>query len=195
MMLTSLLLAAFLAQTTPPIVDAPLASERLRAAVPELADRPNTTLHSYEVSGRSRRGVREAMQSLRPQDLNGERHDAVVLWRYSFRMHGGRNGCQPERSEVMLEATVVLPDLVTPERLNRADRAAWDRYFERLVYHETNHLRIAERGAERLLEVMRAAPDCEAARAAADAENEAVGAANAEYDRMTRHGRTEGAIF
>ncbi len=195
MILTTLLIAAALAQATPPTVDAPLASERLSAAVPQLANRPNTTLHGYEVGGRTRRAVRAAMQVDRPRDLNGDRHDAVVLWRYSFRMHGGRNGCEPARSEVLLDARVVLPDLATPERLNRADRAAWNTYFERLVAHETNHLRIAELGAQRLEALMRAAPDCEAANAAAQAENDAIGQASAEYDRITGHGRTEGLVF
>lgn len=195
MFFSVLLFAATLAQAEPLAPTAPLATERLRAAVPDIANRPNTTLHGYEVSGRSRRAVREAMQRVRPRDLNGDAHDAIVLWRYSFQMHGGPRGCEPARSEVLLAVTVVLPDLATPERLNRADRAAWNTYFERLAEHETNHLRIAERGAERLEEVMRAAPDCGAARTAAAAENEAIGAANTEYDRLTQHGRTEGAVF
>jgi predicted secreted Zn-dependent protease len=90
---------------------------------------------------------------------------------------------------------VVLPDLVEPERLNRSDRTAWNTYFERLVAHETNHLRIAELGARRLQEVMRAAPNCETANAAARAENDAIAEASAEYDRVTGHGRTEGVVF
>jgi predicted secreted Zn-dependent protease len=195
MMFSTLFLVALLSQAAPPPPNAPLATDRLRAAAPGLADRPNTTLHGYPVSGRTRRGVRAAMQADRPSDLTGQRHDAVVQWRYSFQMHGGRGGCQPERSEVLLAAIVVLPDLVEPERLNRSDRTAWNAYFERLVAHETNHLRIAELGARRLQEVMRAAPNCETANAAARAENDAIAEASAEYDRVTGHGRTEGVVF
>lgn len=192
MLLLPLALTVAVFQTVP---EAPLGSERLRAAVPEFAARADTTLHGYEISGRNRRGLREVMQRLRPADLEGQRHDAVVLWRYGFQMRGGPAGCDPARTEVTLAITVVLPDLATPERLPRAERAAWNSYFERLVAHETNHVRIAELGLERMQAAMRAAPDCEAARAAGMAENTAIGEASAEYDRRTSHGRREGVVF
>ena len=88
-----------------------------------------------------------------------------------------------------------MPDLQNRDRLRRADKAAWDRYFAALQAHEVNHARIAQLGAERYQAALRSAPDCQAARAAAAQVNADVSAASAEYDRLTEHGRLEGASF
>lgn len=169
-------------------------SDRLTASQPALAAMPNLTLIGYPVSGRSRRAVREEMNERRPE-TGGQRHDARTTWRYSYKV-GGREGvCRPETAEVTVAITVIMPDLEAPERLGRQDRAAWDRYIAALAFHEGNHARIANLGAERMQQSMRAAASCDALRQLIEAESDQVAAASRQYDLQTRHGATEGAQF
>lgn len=181
----------------PPPQDDPVAvvSERLSAAAPTVAALPNVTLVGYPVSGRSRRTVRDDINRQRPE-TNGERHDARTSWQYSTRWRGGPGGvCLPETAEVTVQITVTMPDLVDPERLNREDLAAWRRYLTALEIHEGNHARIANAGAERMQQAMRAASSCETMQEAGRQVSATVSGASQEYDRRTRHGATEGAQF
>lgn len=180
-----------------PPQDAPaaVASERLSAATPTVAAMPNVTLIGYPVSGRARRAIREDMNRNRPE-VNGQRHDARTVWRYSTRWRGGPGGvCLPETAEVTVQITVTMPDLVDPERLGRTDRDAWTRYLTALETHEGNHARIANLGAERMQQAMRAASSCETMQAAGRQVSAEVSEASQQYDRQTRHGATEGAQF
>lgn len=180
-----------------PPQDAPaaVASQRLSAAAPTVAALPNVTLVGYPVSGRSRRTIRQEMNRSRPE-TNGERHDARTVWSYATRWRGGPGGaCLAETAVVTVQITVTMPDLVDPDRLGRDDRTAWSRYLAALEVHEGNHARIANLGAERMQEAMRAASSCETMQAAGRQVSADVAAASREYDSRTRHGATEGAQF
>ena len=189
----TLMIAALIQANAAP--EASPASDRLRAAVPVIAGWANVTLEGYEVTGRSKRSIRTAMNAARPATASGARHDAVTRWRYSYQMGGANGRCDPAQSVVSHSIVVVMPDLAGVDRLSRGDRAAWEAYFAALTTHESNHIRIAEAGARGIQSAMRAAPDCETARAVAAREIQTVSAASAEYDRLTGHGRTEGAVY
>lgn len=193
--LTLLLLSVLQTQTPPDLSAYSAASPRLLAAAPAVEAFDNVSLKGYEVRGRNVRSVRASINAGKPADSAGARHDAGTYWTYRFALTGTNGRCDPTMAVVTYSAMVVLPDLATVDDMNRNDRAAWNAYFAALVLHETNHLRIAEAGARGIQQAMRAAPDCAAAQAIAASENQAVAAASAEYDRLTRHGRTEGAVF
>jgi predicted secreted Zn-dependent protease len=195
MIIPTLLLLALQTATGPDLSAYPEASPRLFAAAPAVADFENVTLRGYEVRGRNARAVRASINDGRPADLGGARHDAVTYWNYRWQFSGTNGRCDPASTVVTYTVTLVLPDLVTLDQMNRNDREKWNTYFAALVLHETNHVRIAEAGAQGVRQAMRAAPDCESAQAVGLAENQRVGAASAEYDRLTNHGRNEGATF
>jgi predicted secreted Zn-dependent protease len=195
MILLTLLLLALQTTTGPDLSAYPEASPRLLAAAPGVAELENTTLRGYEVRGRNARAVRASINDGKPADLSGARHDAVTYWNYRWQLSATNGRCDPARTAVTYTVTVVLPDLATVDQMNRTDREKWNTYFAALVLHETNHVRIAAAGAQGVQQAMRAAPDCESAQAVGLAENRRVGAASAEYDRLTRHGRNEGAVF
>lgn len=180
----------FIAQDPPPAaVAAPATPDRA------LASLPNVTVVTYPVEGRSRRGIREDMNRNRPE-VNGQRHDARTIWVFQPHWRRDANGqCLPETAELTVTITVTLPELTTRDDLRRADREAWDRYFAALVQHEGNHVHIVNLGAEHIVTAMRQATTCETMEAAGRAVSEEVAAASAEYDRLTRHGATEGAVF
>ena len=196
--LAAMMVASVLAaQEAAPSLAAPPASERLSGATGVLRDLPGMTLTGYEVSGRSPNAVRRAMNSARPAaGKDGERHDALTSWRYSTRWMRGSDGqCAPATAEVTLTITVVLPDLTTREQLSSRERADWDRYFTSLVGHEHNHGRIAVAGRDQMQAAMRASPTCEAMQAVVRQTSNEVSAASREYDRLTEHGKREGAVY
>lgn len=179
-----------------PAVDAESLA-RLTAAAPALAGIPDITLRGYPVEGRTGRAIRASMNRLRPAETEGgARFDGVTRWSYQTRgMRSRPDQCLPETSEVAISIIVIMPDLTTRAHLSSREGAAWDAYFERLATHELNHVRIAALGAERMQAAMRAAPDC----AGIQSEQRRIGAevlaASREYDRMTEHGRREGAVY
>ena len=185
------------AQEVAPAPAAPTASDRLRAATSVLNDLPGLTLTGYEVSGRSPNAVRRAMNSARPPaGTDRERHDALTSWRYSTRWRNGSDGqCSPATAEVAVTITVVLPDLTTREQLSSRERADWDRYFTALVGHEHNHGRIAIAGRDQMQAAMRVSASCEAMQAVVRQTSNEVSAASREYDRLTEHGKLEGAVY
>lgn len=180
------------------VVTAPSEGElRLREAAPELSALPDVVLVAYPVSGRTSRAVRTAMNAARPAESDGgERFDGVTRWRYSSRwQRRGGQQCLPETTVTSVAITVILPDLTEPEKLGRRDREAWGRYFKALATHEMNHARIALHGRQEMEKAMRAAANCEDMQAAADRVSNDVAVASREYDRLTEHGKREGAVF
>lgn len=194
-MLTTALFALVLQAAASTSVDPQPATERLRAAAPAAAAFPDTTLLGYEVTGRSPRTVRESINESKPADPQGQRHDAVTRWRYQPRWMRRDGQCVPETATVELQITIILPDLATRGALAGREGEAWDRYFDALVGHEVNHARVARTGAEQMQQAMRAATDCAGMQAAVEGINNAVQAANDQYDQQTGHGRTEGAVY
>jgi predicted secreted Zn-dependent protease len=179
-----------------PAVDA-ASLARLSTAAPSLVGIPDVTLKGYPVEGRNGRAIRASMNAGRPAEMEGgERFDGVTRWTYQSRgRRSGPDQCLPETAEVALAVTVVLPDLTTRADLSSREGAAWDAYFERLVTHEHNHVRIAVLGAERMQAAMRAAADCAGMQAARQRISAEVREASLEYDRLTDHGRREGAVY
>lgn len=175
----------------------PGAIVRLRAAAADLAAMPNVVLEPYPVSGRTPRAVRTSMNALRPTErADGARFDSVTRWSFGSRWRRSGSGqCLAESAEINMTITVVLPDLTSRAQLSRRDQQAWDRYFTALVGHETNHVRIASLGGSEMLAAMRAATTCDEMQAAQQSVAAAVASASREYDRMTEHGRREGAVF
>lgn len=195
MIILTLLLLALQTPAGPDLSAYPEASQRLRAAAPGVAEMDNVTLLGYEVRGRNARAVRASINEGKPADLSGARHDAVTYWNYRWQFPRTNGRCDPAGTAVTYAVTLVLPDLATLDQMSRNDREKWNTYFAALVLHESNHARIAAAGAEGVRQAMRAAPDCESAQAVGLAENRRVGAASAEYDRLTNHGRNEGAVY
>lgn len=174
----------------------PVSSPALVEVAPQLAAMPDVTLVGYAVSGGSPRAIRNAMNEARPTDDGGGRFDGHTRWNYSTRWRNSASGqCDPASATVTVRFTVTLPELEGRSRLDRGEREGWDRYFTALVAHETNHVRIGLAGVQAMQSAMRAAPDCDAMRAAQQQAAAAVRDASQTYDRQTGHGRTEGAVY
>lgn len=197
--MTPMLLAIWaLAQAVDPAAPVDPASQaRLAAAAPALAALPSTTLGGYPVEGASPRAIRAAMNRDRPTEREGgARFDSVTRWSYAARWQRSAGGeCDPATAQVSMTVTITLPDLIARDRLSTRERADWDGYFGRLAGHEQNHFRIAAEGAVRMQAAMRAATSCDQMRTEQRRVSEEISAASREYDRLTEHGRREGAVY
>lgn len=181
-MFLALVIAAWIGQTAPD-------------SVPPLESYPDTIVTTYAVGGRDSRQIRRSMNELRPTAPSGDRHDAVTRWQSRWRMSGRQGRCDPATAQVDFTITVTMPVLEEPERLRGRDRQAWDRYYAALTLHEGNHVRLALAGKSKLESALRAAPDCASMREIGESVMEELAAASVEYDRVTQHGRSEGATF
>ncbi len=194
------LLALFQATTPGAPVYPPADPEslaRLQAAAPILAGLPGVVLSSYPVEGRTPAAIRSSINRGRPAERDGgERFDGVTWWSYATRwQQSGPEQCLPDTAVATMTATVVLPDLLSRDRLSTREKAAWDGYFERLTRHELNHVRIAALGTQRMQAAMRAASSCDEMRAEQRRLSAETADAQREYDRTSEHGKREGAVY
>ncbi len=161
-----------------------------------LAGIPDLDVQYYEVSGRSVAEIRAALNRVRPRDPNdGLAVDALNRWYISWRWPAdGRGGCALGRTELRFTATLRMPRLVNLAGTPRAVVARWNAYVEALIRHEAGHLRHAYENMGAVLQAIRAS-SCEAANEAGRAAVRLLARWDVDYDRITRHGFTQGAHF
>ena len=157
---------------------------------------PGVEVRYYDVSGRTPAEIRASLnRSNRVDPHTGARVDAYTAWSLDWRVPYGPDGrCRLDRAEVTLKVEVGLPRLVRTDRVPPALLERWQRYRAALEAHEGTHARNAYQGRKAMLEAIRRAGAIGADEAADDV-MDALRRRNAEYDRLTRHGATEGAQF
>lgn len=120
---------------------------------------------------------------------------------FTYNTVQGEAGCTLEGLRLDLHVAVTLPEWQDRARAPRTLAREWDRFERALRQHEDTHREIAERGAREAYHVLRSMrqPSCEgideAARELATRVRERNEARQHAYDRRTRHGRTEGAVW
>jgi predicted secreted Zn-dependent protease len=130
--------------------------------------------------------------------------DALTLWTlradYQFRPSGGSWVLHNPR--IILSVTVTLPRWIPGLPVSPDLIQTWNVYLTNLTIHEAGHVRIGCEAAEevqRRLEAMpgsATAPDANrAAEAIVNAVIHEFRAREREYDRLTGHGRSQGAVL
>lgn len=157
---------------------------------------PNVEISYYDVSGISAQAIRKSMIEKRLTDPNdGKPVDAVAHWRFEWRWPRTLDGnCELAKASIKFSGTVTMPRLMNEERLDRQLRGRWQRYITGLRNHEAGHLRYPWENADRLLNAIKSS-DCANASAAAQKVIAEFSKRDRDYDRATRHGRTQGATF
>ena len=183
----TMLLALLLAVTAAPPVPKP--GPPVPAA---LSDIPDLKMTWYEVTGADPRSIRRSINERRPSDpRTGEKFDGRTDTTYSWTGRGRPGGCDVTFTRTV---EITLPRLAAPERLSAAERAEWTRYMTALIAHERNHALIALKGMTAIDERLRAGL-CSEGAAATKPLQDAIAAAQVEYDRRTEHGKLEGAVY
>lgn len=156
--------------------------------VTPLADIPNVTVATYEVTGRSTAAIRRAINAARPTDVNdGLRVDGLSRWYFNWRWHRDAQGkCSATLEDIEFSATVTMPRLADP-KAPASVRKRFDRFLQSLLAHEDGHVRYAWDHRGEIVAAINAA-DCSTAQAAAKAAVKAIAANDIAYDKATRHG-------
>lgn len=180
----------------------------LLLALPALSARAEPTVkvdtHYYDIRGASAAELRQQMSRLGPPDRDGRRYDAYTKWYVAWRFtyHEDGKSCRIERVTTSADVTYTLPRWKVPRAAAPELTAHWDRYLAALQTHEDGHRDFGVRGAHEVEQQIRALPahgSCRELEAAANAAGHRVldkyRAQELAYDRDTRHGATQGAVF
>jgi len=176
----------------------------LAAAAAESIDgvKINDRIERYAIAGDTSRQLIRQMNQLGPLDhTTGKRMQGYlawnVFWNFSYTMQSGN--CVLTDVDVRLDVVITLPEWVPSARSDAALEQGWPDYVARLTEHEEGHRAIAIRAAKSVRDVLRTTPSRPAckemdsfANQAAQAALQGYAQADNEYDRLTRHGETQG---
>lgn len=158
----------------------------------------------YEISGKSASKLLEEMRAKGPQSaFGGPKYFARAETHFKWYVYPRKTdtGCEIESWEVYLDITYTMPTWVDRERANKRLRRYWDAYIAKLWTHEEGHGDIALEIAKEISSIIstpRTGPDCkELAKDALKRGEDFLKAntAQRDYDKETRHGATQGAVF
>lgn len=170
---------------------------------PEVSVSPEVQLEFYVIEGADPTELRAQMRELGPRDIRGVHHGYAqwhVDWRYPFLTTS--RGCATGTTQVTVKTKYTLPrwhdEASAPPEL----RARWRCFLSALLVHEDGHrlhARDAAATIEALLPRLPPQPSCAEMDNLANAEAHRIlehfRELDQEYDRETRHGMTQGAVF
>lgn len=172
--------------------------------IPSIAWPSDTSVHWYDVEGASEGAVRAALSRLGPIDSAGARHDAYTQWYVTWHFPLVRTdlGCATGPVSTSMRVRITLPRWQAPPEASIELVARWRTYLDVLATHELGH---RERGLEAAADIeaelplLGPKPSCEEAeRIANQAAHQILERhrqADRDYDELTQHGATQGAVF
>ena len=163
----------------------------------------------YNVRGRNSAELRAAMNAKGPlNEAQGKRFDARTDWALSWdgldfdRALAAKRIFRLTKWTLKLEATVILPRWENERDGLPFERRRWRVYLARLNLHEAGHVKLAEQTAtalEQSFGKLGFFPSQKKLETAVKTRAEKIlrdyTAKHGEYDRRTRHGKTQGARF
>ncbi len=162
----------------------------------------DTVYQYYDITGSTSEELLQAIWRNGPefegQSFAGETHwETRLRFQFAFKM----GECQMERVEVELLITTFLPRWKPPPDAPFTLIKQWNRGLEGLKLHEAGHRQIAMETGREIIQTLKAFRI--SAHSCASMESEAKKLAkdigdkykekNRQYDKETRHGRTQGA--
>ena len=171
---------------------------------PRVVLRENLRKETYAVAGESAAELRDDLDRKRPPSPDGRRFDANVLWSltWSFHFDPTPRACALNNATVELQMLVRLPVLAAEAEPSQSTRERWDYFALLLETHEAGHVDTYVEGARALQEAFAAVQPmatCEELRAVLGdlgaSAIDAIRIADMQYDRLTDHGRSQGATF
>ena len=174
-------------------IDHVLAGEQV--SIPAIAAAPNVSLDYYDVDGTDAAAIRHDLDAKGPVDAGGRHLDAETRWHYDWHWPATADGsCGTPKADVSFSAVIRLPRLTHFADLKPGLAQAWRSYMTALVRHEAGHVANGFEGRDAITAAVRSS-SCADANAAGQQAIAALGGKDADYDRRTNHGATEGASF
>jgi predicted secreted Zn-dependent protease len=164
----------------------------------------NTTTEYYEITGSSVKELRKQMNKFGVREQDGKRFDArtewLVHWTYMF--HRAGMVCMIGGVKATLDIKYLMPKWTNASSASEKLQEKWNRYYAALQKHEEGHAEIARQAAdeiEKSLGKMRGGANCpglgEEANKIGNAILDDYRKKEKDYDRQTKHGKTQGAVF
>lgn len=179
----------------PAIVDLSVAHDGLTAVVSEP--------YTYVVSARTLAGLRSGIMNCTIRSQVAGSYHAVtarqIAWSYGFLQSGSQ--CRIVNVRVGLHITQLLPEFVPKAGTPQSVIDAWNTYHTNLIAHENGHVDVAKRYANELVDKLNAlgTMDCgpiqTLAKSTIDSELKALNATDTDYDTVTSHGASQGAVL
>lgn len=159
----------------------------------------------YAIAGSTASELRAQMIANGPRDrIEGLPYDAHTDWavKWAFRHMWAGNRCTIRSASAQVAVTYTLPKWVTPKGAERSLVAEWRQYLTALQNHEEGHKENGIGAAQEVLTTLQqlpAASSCReletTAQAAAQSVIRTYNQRDVNYDRVTHHGYTQGAVF
>jgi len=159
----------------------------------------------YPITGATAGQLRQQMNQLGPiSQTSGQRFDArtdwYVRWNYQYFSQGNR--CKLTAIRVRADVSIILPQWKQPANAAKGLVDRWNQHLKALRLHEDGHKDngiAANRDVFQLLKQFPAKNSCpeleKAANEAAQSILRKYNQRDLDYDRKTRHGVTQGAVF
>ena len=176
----------------------------IMAVASSTAQASDPALVYYDVVGSTAAEVRRDMDRKGPIDESGQRVDAYTQWRvaWTYAAVPDAQGCVIRSVVPALTATITLPRWSPAPSVPANVLRAWRRYVKALRVHEDGHYAhgvAASREVTALAKSFRMQSDCHTTAQSFKRQATAIidkwKAADATYDRETRHGQNQGATF
>ncbi|VFQ45897.1 DUF922 domain-containing protein [Desulfoluna butyratoxydans] len=158
----------------------------------------------YDIYGWTAQELRQEMGRLGTVWRDGKTYDALTTWmaRWWFTWESGPGSCRVTGVETSVEVLHRYPRWANQDEAAPELQHHWARYMKNLKIHEDGHKRIgiaATAAIEEAIRQMPPHPSCRnletAANALADEILDTYRAREADYDKKTGHGKTQGAVF
>jgi len=151
----------------------------------------------YDITGSTAKELRSSMDESGPRDSSDGNKpvDAFTDWYISWNWPGyGTEKCDLSAASVTYRIKVIMPRWEAPADASPELVSKWEKYMQALAFHEQEHVHII---ADNYLSVKTAIQDatCSTAEAAAQKALDSLRELNSNYDRETKHGETQGAVF
>lgn len=163
------------------------------------------TVVTYTVAGKTLDEISQALSTQAMPDPHepGSRYYARTDWYltsdWSWKASPGE--CALTGAQVSVAVTMTLPTLVSVDAPEDV-QTRWRTFIDNTITHENEHVKLSFDGArnyQRDLDRVPAAPNCEILHNRLKdlfrKHFDLIDRANSDYDRRTKHGETQGAIF
>jgi predicted secreted Zn-dependent protease len=177
------------------------------AAAPGSAAAPVAVTEQYEyyyITGNSETELRQQMAAQGIKWDDGKTYDALTTWnvKWDYGYNCGNAGCTVSDFNAAVAITFRYPSWMRTEAAPQDLTLKWDAYMRNLIVHENGHRDMAVQQTEELAAAVAQLPPApsrgELARQVeqlASAKMAKMNTDQREYDAITIHGTTQGAVF
>lgn len=189
---------------------APVAAHNSPSISAQIPSRPRTPTVSvrykyYPIRGRTDTELRSQMSQKGPLDaLEGRRYDAYTAWtvNWSYRYKSVGKQCTIASVQTKVGITFTLPKWQPASGTPRSLKAEWKQYLAALQTHEDGHKYHGIAAGQDVIRTLSRFPSAASCSTLGTTANQAAqqiiqryNQKDIEYDRLTQHGFTQGAVF